>query len=64
MAKNYVIYDHQTTPKARYSHNFSAFVGTWNVHGSLPTSSLKDWLQDTLKADDGRAVDPDFYVIG
>ncbi|KAI8973493.1 Endonuclease/exonuclease/phosphatase [Mycotypha africana] len=41
-----------------------AFVGTWNVHGSLPTSSLKDWLQNTLKTDDGKAVDPDFYIIG
>jgi hypothetical protein len=42
----------------------SAFVGTWNVHGSLPTSSLKDWLQGTLETDNGATVDPDFYVIG
>ncbi|OAD08897.1 hypothetical protein MUCCIDRAFT_117152, partial [Mucor lusitanicus CBS 277.49] len=43
---------------------FSVFVGTWNVHGSLPTTSLKTWLQGTLKADDGSSFDPDFYVIG
>ncbi|KAG1103661.1 hypothetical protein G6F39_001752 [Rhizopus arrhizus] len=34
----------------------SAFVGTWNVHGSLPNASLKEWLQGTGH--------PDFYVIG
>jgi hypothetical protein len=41
------------------------FVGTWNVHGSAPTESFKDWLQGTLKTKDGKPVDdPDFYVIG
>ncbi|KAG2196876.1 hypothetical protein INT46_006055 [Mucor plumbeus] len=42
----------------------NAFVGTWNVHGSLPTSSLKNWLQGTLTSDDGTPFDPDFYIIG
>ncbi|CEG64842.1 hypothetical protein RMATCC62417_01751 [Rhizopus microsporus] len=42
----------------------TAFVGTWNVHGSLPTSSLSEWLQGTLKTKDGKKVDPDFYIIG
>ncbi|KAI9486626.1 MAG: Endonuclease/exonuclease/phosphatase [Benjaminiella poitrasii] len=42
----------------------NVFVGTWNVHGSLPTSSLKDWLQGTLTIEDGHTIDPDFYVIG
>ncbi|KAI8092448.1 Endonuclease/exonuclease/phosphatase [Gilbertella persicaria] len=43
----------------------TAFVGTWNVHGSLPTTSLKNWLQGTLKTDNGQTIkDPDFYVIG
>lgn len=43
---------------------FSVFVGTWNVHGSLPASSLKNWLQGTLKTDEGAPFDPDFYIIG
>ncbi|KAG2235121.1 hypothetical protein INT48_006502 [Thamnidium elegans] len=42
----------------------SAFIGTWNVHGSSPNANLKVWLQDTLKADDGTTIDPDFYIIG
>ncbi|OBZ82545.1 Type II inositol 1,4,5-trisphosphate 5-phosphatase [Choanephora cucurbitarum] len=43
----------------------TAFVGTWNVHGSLPNSSLKTWLQGTLKTKDGQVIEkPDFYIIG
>ncbi|KAI8334874.1 Endonuclease/exonuclease/phosphatase [Blakeslea trispora] len=43
----------------------TAFVGTWNVHGSLPNTTLKTWLQDTLKTKQGDKVEkPDFYIIG
>ncbi|KAI9259045.1 hypothetical protein BY458DRAFT_278408 [Sporodiniella umbellata] len=34
----------------------TAFVGTWNVHGSLPTREIRHWLIDK--------GDPDFYSIG
>lgn len=30
----------------------------------MPTSSLSEWLQGTLKTKDGKNVDPDFYIIG
>lgn len=42
----------------------SLFVGTWNVHGSLPDRSLSQWTLGTLKTDDGKEFDPDFYAIG
>ncbi|KAG0165854.1 hypothetical protein DFQ30_007914 [Apophysomyces sp. BC1015] len=44
--------------------NASLFVGTWNVHGSLPDESLSKWTLGTLKLENGKPFDPDFYVIG
>ncbi|KAI8339909.1 Endonuclease/exonuclease/phosphatase [Chlamydoabsidia padenii] len=44
--------------------NSKLFVGTWNVHGSLPTESLSTWLLGASKDDGSNTIEPDFYVIG
>ncbi|KAF7729407.1 hypothetical protein EC973_004386 [Apophysomyces ossiformis] len=44
--------------------NANVFVGTWNVHGSLPDGSLSKWILGTLRTEDGKLFEPDFFVIG
>lgn len=63
MAKNKVR-NHNFTCVLVFTLYYSAFVGTWNVHGDMPNTSIKNWLQNTCATDKGDTVDPDFYVIG
>ncbi|RUP11735.1 LOW QUALITY PROTEIN: Endonuclease/exonuclease/phosphatase [Jimgerdemannia flammicorona] len=43
--------------------NYSAFVGTYNVHGNIPTESLTPWLLSWAN-DDEEYKEPDIYIIG